>query len=127
MVASSPIQYDDHSTISSTPGAQQQQSQSVGGQPMQLELQARENETSPNSLSGADPHQQQQQQRQQHYVQPCSVHSPGTQPVDIHAYQPPWKNLIDYANQQQPGATPPDRLNAASPRYQQLMSQVGTM
>lgn len=68
---------------------------------------------------------QQQSNRPGGHFGPASVHSPANpqqpQPVDIHAYQPPWKNLIEYANH---GATPPDRLNTASPRYQQLIGQV---
>jgi hypothetical protein len=76
------------------------------------------------------PQQQQQQQQTQQQSRPAAatVHSPQTtqsnQPVDIHAYQPPWKGLLEYA-QQAPG-TPqqPDRLNSSSPRYQQLIGQV---
>ena len=109
MVASSPIQYDDHSTVSSTAGAlggqQQASGGPVGGQIGELA-----------ALGGE---------------RPAAVHSPVAQQLDIHAYQPPWKSLLEYAHhqqqqQQQPrGATPPDRtLNPTSPRYQQLMGQV---
>lgn len=120
MVATSPVQYEDHSTVSSTPGP---------GAP-------------PGGVACAEPsspeRQQYQQQPAQQHQQAPSVQSPTQQqPVDIHAYQPPWKNLIDYAQQQQQQSQQPaptvttagagpqsDRLNAASPRYQRLMSQV---
>lgn len=122
MVASSPIQYDDHSTVSSTAGnaQQQQQTSQVNSALQMLELQPAPDhsagpptEASPQRLSG------------QHYnsASLANVHSPNQmQPVDIHAYQPPWKNLIEYAHHsQQPNQ---DRLNAQSPRYQRLINQV---
>lgn len=143
MVATSPIQYDDHSTVSSTPSANQQQQanssltasvldtmQATGGPPMQRP------EGAPQS-----PLDQQQQQRH-HYqqAQSNSVQSPVAQSAtDILTYQPPWKNLIDYAHhhqqqqqqQQQQSAsglaTPPDRISTASPRYQLLIGQVSSI
>lgn len=98
----------------------------------------------------ADQNRHQQQQQQQYTIQSVQG-SASPQQADIHAYQPPWKNLIDYAHQhpsmgapnqqQQPQPTgpanatsanttaanqsqQPDRLNTTSPRYQQLIGQV---
>lgn len=118
MVASSPVQYDDHSTLSAgTPGQQPASGNPNTGAGRMLELQT------------ASQQQQQQQQQEEeaaggHYGEP---HSPAS--VDIHGYQPPWKNLLEYAHQHQqqqaPGSGPAEaRLNPASPRYQQLMGQV---
>lgn len=126
MVAASPIQYAEQDSVG------------VGGG------------QHPDTAQAAASLQQQQQ----------SVHSPprvgsaaGTPPqADIHAYQPPWKNLIDYAAQTGPtggqatspheatplsvlpgspaaGATAVEanqsaHIDASSPRYQQLMGQV---
>lgn len=117
MVATSPIQYDDHSTVSSAPSANNQQQ--AGGPPLELQQPAGA------PLQQAEPTAASPQQR--HY-QPAanSVQSPAGQASDILAYQPPWKNLIEYAHQQQQqsAAAPPDRMSTASPRYQQLIGQV---
>lgn len=142
MVASSPIQYDDHSTVSSTAGPTQQQQQQSQSSTTMLELQSSGavmqqplSHDADSSPLMASPQQQQSNRSGGHFA-PTSVHSPNnpqqqqqpqpqsqpqSQPVDIHAYQPPWKNLIEYANH---GATPPERLNTTSPRYQQLIGQV---
>lgn len=118
MVASSPVHYqDDHSSgatstpLSSTVG--------VGG--------------GGNGGGGgpADPEspQQIQQQQQRQPAAAPTVQSPphSNQPLDIHAYQPPWKGLVEYAQQApESAAQQPDRLNAASPRYQQLIGQVSS-
>lgn len=129
LVASSPIQYDDHSTVSSLPSQQQQQSSSApnGGAQVaaMLELQAPVSPSQQSGLSAPGGHA----------LAPgapfAPVHSPGG-PVEIHAYQPPWKNLIEYASGAVPAnpntaSQPPSDVrpvSAASPRYQQLMSQV---
>lgn len=109
LVAASPIHYDDHSSVSSQLGGPQ--------------APPADGLADPTRSPRAGPELQQQQQ-----------------PLEVHAYQPNWKTLIDYAHQHRhqanphphphphPSAgqqtTPPDRLNAASPRYQQLIGQV---
>ena len=43
-------------------------------------------------------------------------------PIDVQAYQPPWKSLVEFAQTQDP-----DRIDPSShSQYQQLMSHVST-
>jgi len=122
MVASSPIQYkgtpaDAEPNLAAQTVSQEQES----GQAQQQQQQ----QSSANS-----PTLQQQQ----------SVQSPDSA-ADIHAYQPPWKTLVEYAAHQrnqlattdtspahQQHRTSPNQasrqVDVSSPRYQQLIGQV---
>lgn len=141
MVAASPIQYDDHSTVSSTLEANvnHQQQQQQNPHPVMLELRGGAGGAAAASgelVSGSSPLTGSDSRQQVQHFSPSSHHHqqhPPPQangPADIHAYQPPWENLIDYAQQQAGSATPSDmagatgQLDPASPRYQQLISQV---
>lgn len=124
LVASSPIQYDDHSVSSAAgglPAQQLQQRSSSAGQVPNM-----------HELHGPTSPQQQQQAHLAgaHQGQPfplAGLESPSAgQQADIQAYQPPWKSLIEYAAGSSALAGHGDtrQVNAASPRYQQLMGQV---
>lgn len=116
LVAASPIQYqEDQSTVSPGSGANQA-------------LETLQPTLSSPTVVGSNGTSVSQQRDYHSPLAPAQASQ-----AEIQAYQPPWKNLIDYAQahqagqqQQQPtDQSPSERsLNAASPRYQQLMGQV---
>lgn len=150
LVASSPVQYSQHSDSLGVGGA--------AGDPQQ--------DTPPHQSAGdSSPSQQQQAHSMEHSPAAAGQQSrrapqyAAPQALDIHAYAPPWKSLAEYASSagvvgagtganeppqtsslasNQPviepaasnggggGGAEQRALNAASPRYQQLMSQVST-
>lgn len=113
MVASSPIQYQDEQSS----GALTAANTPLGGL----------------GSGSNDPTSPQQQQsgavQSPQSAQTAPSVTSQQQSVEIHAYQPPWKGLAEYAQQQQAGQTgnsaaQQDRLNTSSPRYVQLIGQV---
>lgn len=122
MVASSPIHYqDDHSSATNTPPGNSNDPSSPQTLPRQQQS------ATPVQSPQLIQQQQQRQQQQATLTTTGNTHSSHHQAIDIHAYQPPWKSLADYAAQQtQTTATPGqlERVNTASPRYQQLIGQV---
>lgn len=123
LVASSPIQYQEEQLASSPEGGQLQNqvtatkptSASANPAPANSANSAPSNNLEPLSIL-ASPKQRPPAEAQQLDYQPIPP------AAEIHAYQPPWKSLIEYAHSQPPGQA--ERLNPASPRYQQLIGQV---
>lgn len=115
MVAASPVEYDDHSTLVS---------------PREQQSRLAPDAVRPASRAPDSPHFAPVQPQ----PQPQSA-----KPLDIQAYQPPWSSLADYAQQhyasQQQQQPRPDSAGAElgppipdadSPRFQQIIGQVSS-